>query len=175
MTKIEEIEQKLCEMERELKNTVNAIEENIGNEISELRGALAELKESKKEGKWKPAFRERFWFRDTYGEIEASDWCNTLTDNHIFENTLLFKSEKECERYWHFMDTVKEKSYEFSKEEWEDEDIVKYYIQYDCYDECWEVESTILTKPLGLDYFKTYEDAQYIIDNFKDELMEYWL
>ena len=53
MVKIEEIEQKLNEIERELKNTANAIEENIGGEIDDLRCALAELKESKKEGKWK--------------------------------------------------------------------------------------------------------------------------
>ena len=154
MTKIEELEQKLNECQK----------------------ALAELKESKKEGKWKPAVGETYWFRNDYGE---SNWSvrqeGDLYDEWRLNNILLFKTKEECDKYWHFMDTVKEKSYEFSKEEWEDEDIVKYYIQYDYYDECWEVESTVLSKPLGLGYFKTYEDAQYIIDNFKDELMEFFV
>ena len=52
-----------------------------------------------------------------------------------------------------FKDTVKEKSYEFSDLEWRNDDI----------------------KHFGMVYFKDKESAQYIIDNFKEELMEYWL
>lgn len=162
---IQEIEQKLREMDDEFKLGYN-----------ELLKALAELKESKKEGKWKPQDHEAIWFRDTSGSF-LHTFYKKGNVNHEWklDNLPIFPSKKECARYWHFMDTVKEKSYEFSKEEWEDDDIVKYYIQYDCYDECWEVDSSIFAKTLGVDYFKTYEDAQYIIDNFKDELMEYWI
>ena len=155
MTKIEELEQKLNECQK----------------------ALAELKESKKEnsGKWKPKPAEEYWFRNTdKGEIESicryegDDW-----DDWRVNNTPIFPTKEQCERYWHFMDTVKEKSYEFSKEEWEDENVNKYTIWYQRgvlnigYD--WSA------KFLGKIYFKTEEDAQYIIDNFKEELMEYWI
>ena len=30
-------------------------------------------------------------------------------------------------------------------------------------------------KEFGMIYFRTKEDAQYIIDNFKEELLKYWL
>ena len=149
MTKIEELEQKLNECQK----------------------ALAELKESKKEGKWKPKQGDEIWFRNLNG-VAGTFFYHEGIDT---ESTPIFPTEEACERYWHFMDAVKEKSYEFSKEEWEDDNIVKYYIQYDCYDECWEVDSSIFAKTLGVDYFKTCNDAQYIIDNFKEELMEYWL
>ncbi len=138
--------------------------------------ALAELKESKKE-KWKPKATEEYWFRsDDTGEIEnvfryeGDDW-----DDYRVNNVPIFKTREECEKYWHFMDTVKEKSYEFSKEEWEDGDIIKNFIYYDSLYDKWTVDFEDICKSFGTVYFKTKEDAQYIIDNFKEELMEYWL
>ena len=172
---IQEIEQKLCEMERELKNTVNAIEENIGNEIDDLRGALAELKESKKEGKWKPNYGDTYWFRDTLGNFGCSEYCAGDCIEWRLNNMPLFKTREECERYWHFMDTVKEKSYSFSKEEVANEKVWKFSICYIPSRNSFVITHNIDCKYLGTFYFKTEEDAQYIIDNFKDELMEYFV
>ena len=73
------------------------------------------------------------------------------------------------------MDTVKEKSYEFSKEEWIDGNVVKYYIYYNFREQTFKIDQTLITKAVGRIHFKTEEDAQYIIDNFKDELIEYWI
>ena len=89
MTKIEEIEQKLNECQK----------------------ALAELKESKKECKWKPQIGEKYWFRNT--------------DNFIG------------------------------------------WLINNCQSDEWRINN--------IPIFKTREDAQYIIDNFKDELMEYFV
>lgn len=153
MTKIEEIEQKLNECQK----------------------ALAELKESKKE-KWKPKDGETYWFINDGGETNWSVREETdLYDEWRLNNIPLFPTKEECERYKHFMDTVKEKSYEFSKEEWEDENIRKYYIYYDFEDDEFHVSSFCTTKCLGEPYFKTAEDAQYIIYNFKEELLKYWI
>ena len=63
----------------------------------------------------------------------------------------------------------------FSKEEWEDVNIRKHYIFYSYNNTCFKVHSNLHCKDLGEIYFKTEEDAKYIIDNFKDELMEYFL
>ena len=153
MTKIEELEQKLNECQK----------------------ALAELKESKKEGKWKPQIGERYYFRDIGGATSSYNWTNSDVDKRIFEHTLTFPNYEECERYWYFMDTVKEKSYEFSKLEWENHNIRKYTIYYDFNRKEFGVDRSIDIKYLGEIYFKTEEDCQYIIDNFKDELMEYFV
>ena len=152
MTKIEELEQKLNECQK----------------------ALAELKESKKE-KWKPKQGEKYWLVDCCGKADFGFWNNDCIDIWRYNTMPLFKEKRECEKYKRFMDTVKEKSYEFSKEEWENQDINKYTIFYRFQDKEWNIGYDWSVKFFGKIYFKTKEDAQYIIDNFKEELMEYWL
>ena len=144
--------------------------------LAQFKGdKLAELKESKKEGKWKPKEGEMYWFRNINGFRDWDTWIGKAEDNFRYNNIPIFPTQPACERYWHFMDTVKEKSYSFSKEEWEDSSIKKYIIYYNCANKIIETIGQIDVKSFGEVHFKTREDAQYIIDNFKEELMEYWL
>ena len=149
--------------------------QEIEQKLNECQKALAELKESKKEGKWKPKDGEKYWIRTDEGDFDWWNWVGDNTDNWRYNNMPISPTEEECERYWHFMDTVKEKSYEFSKEEWEDNSFYKYEIYYDRNLQEFIILETDNYKVLGGIYFRTYDDAQYIIDNFKDELMEYWI
>ena len=171
MTKIEKLEQRLEVMEKVAK-AYGIFKE----EVEQLQKTLAELKESKKEGKWKPKDGEKYWFRNVRGESESyihEDFFST--DKWLINNLPIFKTKEECEKYWHFMDTVKEKSYEFSKEEWKTWGIKKYSIFYNYKNASLEVGDEYVTRDFGKTYFKDKADAQYIIDNFKEELMEYWL
>ena len=159
---IQEIEQKLD----------NAVEK-FRFEMNECKKALAELKENS--GKWKPKKGEQYHFLSGPGFIEQCKWTDSTKDNFRAKYLLIFPTKEECDKYWHFMDTVKEKSYEFSKEEWEDWNIDKHYIYYDFEDKEFFIEQNTIDRDLGTYYFKAEEDAKYIIDNFKDELMEYWI
>lgn len=71
---------------------------------------------------------------------------------------------------------IKEKSYEFSNAEWKDASIEKYHIIQD-FEEGEDNELVVLSddiyKHCGGIYFKTEEDAQYIIDNYKEEILKY--
>lgn len=163
---IQEIEQNI--------NLMSVVIKDAQEALNKYQKALAELKDSKKEGKWKPELHDKFWFRDTYGDTTATVH-NHITNMNIFENTKVFPTKEECERYWHFMDTVKEKSYEFSKEEIQDSSIYKFSIGYVPSNNRFYISYDADCKYFGKIYFKTEEDAQYIIDNFKDELMEYWI
>ena len=140
-------------------------------EEQEKRGSQPVERESKKEGKWKPAQDDEIWFRNMEGKASYLFYHEGID----IKSTPVFPTKERCERYWHFMDTVKEKSYEFSKEEWEDTSVEKYFINYDSVDEEFDVDFYSYLKFIGTVYFKREEDAQYIIDNFKDELMEYWI
>ena len=167
MTKIEELEQKLD----------NAVEK-FRLEMNECQKALAELKESKKESKkekWLPKYGEKYWARTDEGEFDWWNWIGDNTDNWRYKNMPLFPTKEACERYWRFMDTVKEKSYEFTGLNWKNDDFIKYSISYDFELGEFNINETGVIKYFGEVYFKTKTDAQYIIDNFKDELMEYWL
>ena len=149
--------------------------EELEKQLNECQKALAELKESKKEGKWKPKEHEVYWFRDTSGSFLNSFYKkgNVIHEWKI-DNLPIFPNKKECARYWHFMDTVKEKSYEFSKDAFK-EDSKKYYIYYSTLVNDFSVDFNMSGKCFGIVYFKTKEEAQYIIDNFKEELMEYFV
>lgn len=150
--------------------------QEIEQKLNECQKALAELKESKKEGKWKPKSAEEYWFRDISGGYE---FCHRYEgdgwDDWRVNNIPIFKTQDECERYWHFMDTVKEKSYEFTTGDWNNVDIKKWVIVFDYKDNRFFVDDFSVSRFFGIPYFKTVADAKYIIDNFKEELKEYWL
>ena len=169
MTKIEELEQKLNEASSGFEFVINEIRKELA-----CCKTQKELKESKKEGKWKPQIGEEYWFKNDIGKVSHSTYMCSV-DECRANNVLLFKTEEECERYWRFMDTVKEKSYSFSDLEWRDDGIGKYYIYYDFEDDSFHISYTCTTKCLGEPYFRTEEDAKYIIDNFKDELMDFFV
>lgn len=150
--------------------------EELERKLNECQKALAELKESKKEGKWKPTKKlEVFWYKNDGGKNTFDVNNGEPINNWRINNLPIFKTREACEKYWHFMDTVKEKSYEFSKEEWEDDEIDKFALHYNYKSKEFGVISMWLNKYLGEFFFKTEEDAQYIIDNFKEELLKYWL
>ena len=56
-----------------------------------------------------------------------------------------------------------------------DDEIDKLVIYYDYTRKEFGVTCTWVCKYLGEIYFKNEADAKYIIDNFKEELLEYWL
>ena len=150
--------------------TIEVLEE----QLNECQKALAELKESKKEGKWKPKESETYWFRDVRGAIVTDKFEPDCWSSYWrVKNIPIFETREECERYWHFMDTVKEKSYEFSREELVDSSITKWCIVSKrnsiAVDYAYDVGL------LGGIYFKKPQDAKYIIDNFKEELLKYWI
>ena len=147
--------------------------EELEKQLNECQKALAELKESKKE-KWKPKAGESYWYKNDMGKITVTTYMCSA-DKCRANSIPIFKTEKECERYWHFMDTVKEKSYEFSKEEWDDKFIIKWRIEYLFHIKKFKAENTYSIYSAGTIYFKNKSDAEYIINNFKDELMEYWI
>lgn len=149
--------------------------QELEQKLNECQKALAELKESKKEGKWKPVEKEEYWYRDVDGEIYSDFWSNHIYDEFRYNHAPLFKTKEECEKYWHFVDTVKEKSYEFPLEDWRDKDFDKYEIYYDRNLQEFIILGIDNYKVFGGIYFRTREDAQYIIDNFKEELLKYWI
>ena len=170
MTKIEEIEQKLNEASSGFEFVINEIRKELV-----CYKTQKELKESKKEGKWKPALYELYWYRGDEGINIFDTWENDEIDEWRRENLKIFKTEEACERYWRFVDTVKEKSYEFSELDWRNDDIRKWVIEYNySTDQLLQVSRYRHTKHFGLVYFKNEADAKYIIDNFKEERLEYW-
>lgn len=170
MTKIEELEQKLREASSGFEFVINEIRKELV-----CYKTQKELKESKKEGKWEPTYGDYYWLRDDWGNFRTHEYCAGDCMDWRLKNVPLFPTKEECEKYWHFMDTVKEKSYEFSELDWQDDGIKKWVIEYNYLTDQLRVSDHRYMKRFGLVYFKDKESAQYIIDNFKDELMEFFV
>lgn len=171
MTRIEELEQIINETAEKFNKEIDKFKA----EIEHIK-ALAELKESKKEGKWLPKEGEEYWFRDRCGDMEFFHYdTDHEGDRWRIDNLPVFPTKEECARYWHFMDTVKEKSYEFSREEIANDNIRKFSICYIPSRNSFVVTHNVDCEYFGTVYFKAEEDAEYIINNFKEELLEYWL
>ena len=160
------------ELQEKLDNAIDTFR----TEINEIQKELLRWKENENKGKWKPADEDIYWFRDSRGAIINEFFnCEHWGHNWREKNIPIFETREECERYWHFMDTVKEKSYEFSEEEWEDSDKPKCYIEYTYSLKSFDVLKAYCCKQIGNIYFKTAKDARYIIDNYKEELLKYWI
>lgn len=168
MNKIEELEQK-----------IDKITEKFGLEISVCKTELEQIKKTserieklKAEGKvyqkFIPNIGQRYWVVNAMGRVDWFIWQVSSTDEYLLVNTPLFRTEAEAERYLEFKQELAKRRWIVTKEEWENNNILKYYI-------C-EVKGEIyadycnLHNRIGTIYFKTREDAQYMIDNYADIL-----
>ena len=153
---------------------------DIDKKIEELRKEFNEKidelkKEYKKEKneKWIPEEGEEYYFIDEELNIGWNWFDNDDTDEAIFKYNKVFKTEEEAQEYADYLKARKEYSYEFSKEEWEETEIKKYFIYYN-----YEY------KRIGLDYynsffkmntihFKTEEKAQEFLGKYREQILKF--
>lgn len=153
---------------QEIENKINEIENNFKSEIDKLKQELNKDKE------WKPKYDEEYYFYNKdYESVDYTLWSNEEIDNIRLKNKVIFKTEAEAQRYADYQKAKEEYSYDFSKEEWEDDDIPKSYIYYDYEDKRIATSICRYSKDIGNLYFKTIQQAQDFIDKYKDEILEF--
>ena len=152
---------------------------NIDKKIEELRKEfnekIDELKREYKEKneKWIPEEGEEYYFIDEELNVGWNWFDNDDTDEVIFKYNKVFKTEEEAQEYADYLKARKEYSYEFSKEEWENDGIDKYSIYYD-YDYNNVMIGLCNTfRNLNQIYFKTEEKAQEFIDKYKKQILKF--
>lgn len=160
---MEEIER----LKQELKEALDKINE-IDKELDSIKA-----KESRK-GKWKPKEKDvHYYYLASGGYVSCSIWSDDEMDAWRYNNSRIFKTEQECRQYRNFIEELNKRKYEFSVEEWEDDNIFKYYICYGYTVKRFCTNRARSVREVGTTYFKTKGDAQYIIDNYKEELLKY--
>lgn len=154
---------------QEIENRISELENNFKSEIDKLKQEL-----NKDEEDWIPKRGDDYWYYDKDLErICEVPWCDDKHDNIRLKNKVIFKTEAEAQRYADYIKAKEEYSYEFSNEEWEDEDIPKDYIYYDYEDKKIEISICRYSKNIGNLYFKTADQAQEFIDKYKSEILEF--
>ena len=149
---------------------------NIEQKLNKIEQELAEVKQEMKKEKeeWIPKNKETYWFYDKdREEPKTTYWSNTKTDNTRLKNKVIFKTEEEAQRYADYQKAKEEYSYEFSKEEWLNTIIKKYYIYYNYTSKILLISENSICRQMEISYFKTENQAQEFIDKYEKEILEY--
>ena len=152
---------------------------DIDKKIEELRKEfnekVDELKREYKEKneKWIPEEGEEYYFIDEELNVGWNWFDNDDTDEVIFKNNKIFKTEEEAQEYADYLKARKEYSYEFSKEEWKDFSILKHIIYLDTVNQDIFMESTSMQYYMNSIYFQTREDAKKFIDKYKKQILKF--
>ena len=153
MTKIEEIEQKVKELSEEIEQLKN--QEKVAY------------------SRFIPEIGDKYWYVSSMGMIYNCNFENNIFEQYKIANSPVFRTEEEAKRYLEFKQELTKRRWLVTEEEWEDDEVDKLVIYYDYTRKEFGVTCTWVCKYLGEIYFKDKESAQYIIDNFKEELMEF--
>lgn len=155
--------------------------------ISKLENELNELKKSIKTKQENPyvdikkiKVDERYYFKQGTGVGNIS-FSGFNSDKIIIDNYNAFtdknyasKIDKE-ELLSRKLDKFAwDNDNHVSEEDWEDKNITKYSIYFDCEDERFGVTHHFYCRNLGQVYFKSREVAEKAIEIFKEELLEYF-
>ena len=160
MDKIEELEEMALELE---------------DKALKLAQEIAKLKKGQNASEWKPQDGERCYYMDIDGEINSTTYeFGWKCDEWILKTIPVFQTREECQKYCDYRKALIEKSYKFSRKEWND-GVFKYSIEYN-YEYCkWGVSCNQFSNYIGKIYFNTREDAQFMIDNYSEEMLKWGL
>lgn len=147
--------------------------EDLRKEFNEKIDKLKEEYKKEKDGKWIPEEGEEYYYLSI--DFSVSSCVNLLDsiDRTRFKFSKVFKTKEEAREYADYLNARKEYSYEFSKEEWKDDSIYKYYIYCDFDDKSLYVGSINFFGRIGGIYFKTKEKAQAFIDKYKKQMLKF--
>ena len=148
MTKIEELEQKVKELSEEIEQLKN--------------------QEKVVHSRFIPEIGDKYWYVSSMGMIYNCNFENNIFEQYKIANSPVFRTEEEAKRYLEFKQELAKRRWLVTEEEWEDADTPKYFINV--YDNEFNITCTYLTRYIGIPFFRTKENAQYMIDNFEDIL-----
>ena len=111
---------------------------------------------------------EEYYFIDLDAMItQTSAWLATTYDIIRLEHKVIFKTEAEAEEYLEYLKAKEKAINEFSKEEWEDDNVEKHCIYYDyefktfntnCCHDCRSInEMCFCTSELAKEFIEKYE------------------
>lgn len=147
--------------------------EDLRKEFNEKIDKLKSEYKEEKNRKWIPKLDEDFYYLDSELNTFCTFFEDTDGDRKLLKYSKIFKTQKEAQEYADYLKARKEYSYEFSKEEWENENMSKYGIYYDYDVEDIDVEIWGTCRNIGQIFFKTEAQAQAFIDKYKKQILKF--
>ena len=164
--------------------TISANGKNIKAEISEEQAKILGLAEDKpKTGYERMEKGEKYYVIDTEynGMLNITEFndqederCfnagNYYSDKTIAENNARADRLQRCLRQWQAQNDKP-----ISMSDWKNDNILKYYVDYDCFNELFFVTHAVRRRSLNNIYFTSEEKAKEAAGVFKDELLWYFV
>ena len=147
--------------------------EDLRKEINEKIEELKREYEKEKNGKWIPQLGEKFYYLSSGFYILWTSFQNIEADRKILKYSKIFKTKEDAQEYADYLKARCEYSYEFSKEELENNNIYKHYICYDFDDKVFYIGSSEYCGRIGTTYFKTHEKAQEFLDRYEKQILKF--
>lgn len=147
--------------------------EELRKEFDEKIYKLKEEYKGEKSSKWIPKSGEIYYFVDIDLSVGYSTNLLDSIDELRFEFIKIFKTKEEAQEYADYLKARKEYSYEFSKEEWKDSGIQKYFIYYNHTCNVLGITANNIWFPMNGIHFKSRGKAQEFIDKYKKQILKF--
>ena len=116
---------------------------------------------------WMPNMFEGYYYVDLdFMEVCDGSWSNTEVDNIRLNHKVIFKTEKEAVNYIEYLEEKEKHMNTFTEEEWQDEEIIKYFYYYhngDCEIKCSKTWFYRYIKP----YFRTEAETKDFMQKYE--------
>ena len=152
----------------EMEKRLNIAKQEIYNLEEEIR----QLKEEKQkqQGRWKPKYKEEYWYVDESGYVENDTWTDCTWEEKRYKIHNVFRTKAEAQAradkikiYWQLYDLA-ERLNKGEKIDWEDDSQPKYNIGYDYDWNQFDINAHYTYKEIGQIYC--------LDENFLDKAIE---
>ncbi len=150
-----------------LKERLDSLEEEIAKVKEELKD---------KEGIWRPKDDVRYWFVNTFGDVDWNKWTNDDIDKFRLSQGNVFKTEKEAEQHQAHLKAVGKIRLAANgwKPDWKDKEQEKWYIEWNHHCNVVSIDYNKLFETLSIK-FPTKDLAQSTWDSLtKQEQKDYF-
>lgn len=131
------------------------------------------LKRYEKKGRFVPEIGQAYWFIKENGCIGGYTNDQHEIDNWILKHNLVFETIEEVEEYKNYLIALDKYSYDFSQEELENREIIKYYLYFDYVDKSISVGSCFCIK--SSDFQFRSKDIEKFINEVGKEAIERYM
>ena len=165
-------------MQVEIKANGKSIQAEISEEQAKILGLVEERSRT---GYERVKNNEIYYLVDIYDNImriteyndqddkQSYDTGNYYSDRNIAENNARADRLQRCLRQWQAQNDKP-----ISMSDWKNDNILKYYVDYDCFNELFFVTYAVRRRSLNNIYFTSEEKAEKAIKVFEDELLWYF-
>lgn len=141
--------------------------------IMKLKKELDELSEVEIEDDEFPRYNDNYWYVNSNGNIDGTQWRNDEEDNYRKTFLRIFRSGEECKRYLEIQRAFEEESGKFESN-WKDASQDKYYLFYDYDRDNIEIILAWSNRAVTL-YFESREILEELIARFgKEDIKKYY-